>query len=325
MFVVWANLHGGWILGAALLAIWTATVVLNRDRPLIAIGIALLSAAATLATPYGWHLWARLASTVGFSRDVEEWRPLFTMRAAYWLPWVIALTVAAAAALSKNRPRWEHLLMMAVLFYGSARVNRLMPHCVAAVAILISPTLRSWSGRAPERLRRQTAFPPTAAAILVGLPLVVMALAAGRLVLPTMVCVPVTGAWHGDAVAVRALRGNTGTVVTWFNWGEYAIWHLGPSLRVSMDGRRETIYSDRVLAAHGAIYTEAPSAFAYLSEMKPDYVWLPAHLAAIRAWLATNDYRIDVETSESFVAVRRDRPVLHAVDTRPRDVCFPGP
>ncbi len=325
MFVVWANLHGGWILGAALLAIWTGGAVVRRDRPLLACGTAAASALATLATPYGWQLWARLATTVGFTRDVEEWQPLFTMPPSYWLPWVIALAAAVAAAWSKPRPRGDHLAMMAVLFYSSARVTRLAPHCLAASAILVSPTVRLWSSRVPRRWRLLLTPAPSAAPIVVGVPLVASALAAWRLVSSGLGCVPVTGAWAADAVAARALRGNRGTMITWFNWGEYAIWHLGPDLRVSMDGRRETVYSERVLAAHGALYTESAEGLQYLARTRPDYVWLPAQLRTVRDWLANNGYRVDVMTARSFVAVRRDRPRLHATDVRPRDLCFPGP
>ena len=37
------------------------------------------------------------------------------------------------------------------------------------------------------------------------------------------------------------IRGN---VAVPFDWGEYVLWHLGPAIKVSIDGRRETIYSD---------------------------------------------------------------------------------
>jgi len=37
--------------------------------------------------------------------------------------------------------------------------------------------------------------------------------------------------------------GVQGNLATFFDWGEYIIWHLGPSVRVSIDGRRETVYS----------------------------------------------------------------------------------
>jgi len=31
---------------------------------------------------------------------------------------------------------------------------------------------------------------------------------------------------------------------TFFDWEEYAIWHLAPRVGVGMDGRRETVYPD---------------------------------------------------------------------------------
>jgi hypothetical protein len=45
------------------------------------------------------------------------------------------------------------------------------------------------------------------------------------------------------AVAVMKKAGVRGNVATFFDWGEYVIWHLGPNIRVSVDGRRETVYS----------------------------------------------------------------------------------
>ena len=47
------------------------------------------------------------------------------------------------------------------------------------------------------------------------------------------------------AVALLKRSGIRGNLAVPFDWGEYAIWHLGPSLKVSIDGRRETVYSDR--------------------------------------------------------------------------------
>ncbi|MGQ9668403.1 MAG: hypothetical protein ACUVWB_13930, partial [Anaerolineae bacterium] len=37
-----------------------------------------------------------------------------------------------------------------------------------------------------------------------------------------------------------------GNLAVHFNWGEYAIWHLGPAVKVSIDGRRETVYNDEL-------------------------------------------------------------------------------
>jgi hypothetical protein len=47
---------------------------------------------------------------------------------------------------------------------------------------------------------------------------------------------------------VQSLKavGVAGNLGVHFDWGEYVIWHLGPRVKVSIDGRRETVYSDRI-------------------------------------------------------------------------------
>ena len=47
-------------------------------------------------------------------------------------------------------------------------------------------------------------------------------------------------------VALLKQSGFRGNLAVPFTWGEYALWHLGPGVKVSIDGRRETVYSDEV-------------------------------------------------------------------------------
>ena len=48
--------------------------------------------------------------------------------------------------------------------------------------------------------------------------------------------------WRGSRISRR--RAGRANVAVHFNWGEYVMWHAGPRVKVSMDGRRETVYSD---------------------------------------------------------------------------------
>src|SRR4029453_10848154 len=45
------------------------------------------------------------------------------------------------------------------------------------------------------------------------------------------------------AVALMKRAEVRGNVATFFDWGEYIIWHLSPNVRASVDGRREPAYS----------------------------------------------------------------------------------
>jgi hypothetical protein len=75
-------------------------------------------------------------------------------------------------------------------------------------------------------------------------------------------------------------------MLIWFDWGEYAIWHLSPEIRVSIDGRRETVYTDEVMTNHLSFYAGAEGAENYADAIRADYVWVPRRLPAVRKLLA---------------------------------------
>jgi hypothetical protein len=72
-----------------------------------------------------------------------------------------------------------------------------------------------------------------------------------------------------------------GRLAIWFDWGEYAMWYFGPSLPVSIDGRRETIFSQQVVDRHLQFYYRPSTREAFLSDFRPDYIWLPHDLPVV--------------------------------------------
>jgi hypothetical protein len=136
-----------------------------------------------------------------------------------------------------------------------------------------------------------------------------------------------TGSWLPDSNVARAISAAnlSGRMVTYFDWGEYVIWHFGPKLRVSMDGRRETVYSERVLDEQRKVAYGDPGAMTRLQAISPEYAWLPQGLTdRAKPWFASHGYRIDVNTPTSFVAVRNDLPRIQSVAAGAAP-CFPGP
>jgi hypothetical protein len=125
------------------------------------------------------------------------------------------------------------------------------------------------------------------------------------------------------ASALRA-SASAGRLVTSFAWGQYAIWHFGPSLRVSFDGRLETVYSEEADLLQYRIERGEPEGLEFLARVRPEYIWLSPASARIRQWLRRQpDYRLDLETPESFLGVRADLPrVISASGVPP--ACFPG-
>ena len=137
-----------------------------------------------------------------------------------------------------------------------------------------------------------------------------------------LTCLPIADDWAPDRTAAAQLRGHGGRLWTTFDWGEYTIWQFGPALRVSIDGRRETVYSDSVIAWHRNVESGDEATIARLVRLGPEYVWLRSKLLPTRRALVTHGYRVDVDTGASFIAVRADLPVLSA-SASPLPACFP--
>ena len=316
-FALWANLHGGWIVGGAIVAIVTAVALVQRDERrwlLLAAGAA--SFAATLATPFGTELWLFLAETVRLGRaDVSEWQPIWRLgpdSIALWL----ATVAFAVTTIWRVRVGVRDVAVVALFAFAAAWVDRLGPLFTLVTIALLSVHFPPQPAGAFDRGTSRAVGIVDALAVAVA----VAALFAIDIARP---CIAVTPSLSPDTRAAEALRGRTGRLATFFDFGEYALWHFGPGLQVSTDGRRETLYRDATFKAHLGVVNGTPLGLETLEAMNADYAWLPAWSPA-RSWLESNGYRIDVMTDHSFVASRMDRPPLTPW-LGESSGCFPGP
>jgi hypothetical protein len=270
---------------------------------------------ATLGTPYGINLWRFLASTVPGGRAVTEWLPLWDQddytHLALW-----SITVAFFLRTVWFRVwRFAPTLPALSLGVGGLLVDRLAP---LFALVTLYATAESWRvGRRGRTRDFLTARPDSRSRDVI-----VVASLAIAFGLPPTVCLTADPAIAPDPIGAGALRlAPPGRLVLPFGWGEYAIWHFGQRLKVSIDGRRETVYSPRVIDIDAAVRNGLALGFAFLDETRPEYVWLPPAMISTHAWLQQHGYRQDIITAQSIIAVREDRPVLTAGP--PVSRCFP--
>jgi hypothetical protein len=121
LLAAWANLHGSFVVGLALLAV--TAVADRRDRSARRRDLVVLVAAAvaTLANPYGVDAW-RYVVSIGtdptISAFVTEWRhtdPLQAAGAVFYASIVAAAVVAALAARRGGPPDVGSLLWLGIL------------------------------------------------------------------------------------------------------------------------------------------------------------------------------------------------------------------
>jgi hypothetical protein len=337
LFALWANLHGGWIVGAAVAALWTlGRAIDSRSVRAILPETAAIAAGvlATLVNPYGARLWTFLLSTVRLSRNISEWQPVWRQAdPTSGLLWAVVAIAIAVSPLLRDRSRltWAGLLPVAWLGVLSLFVARLVP-LFAETALL---------GIAALAVRRSGGFADVRddfAAVRAGvadvrrssfdarLAIDAIAVAAVALVnlVPQSRCLPIREPWAPDLAAASAFESPDvrGRLVLPFNWGEYAIWHWAPRLRVSIDGRRETVYSERTIGIAASVAHGLPDGLDFVRQARPEYVWLARPTgAAAEGWLRASGYRIDVDTPASFIATRADVQPLAA--SAGMSHCFP--
>lgn len=313
LFVVWANVHGGWLYGLAAMAVF----VIVRPTPR---AIALLAACgvATLATPYGWQLWMSLGDAVqrGWS-DVSEWQPVWRLAAGVdaavlWSAIVLSV-VALRRRVSNDRFAWVWSI---VALAAAANSRRLTGLAAISCAVLLVPR---WSGARPvvAPSTRPQRWWMVAAAVLASAACV-------PALRPSLTCFPPLLEWRApepDAVAFLRQQA-VSRVLPHFDFGEYAIFHLRDRLRVAIDNRRETVYSDAVVQANQRFADGLDP--EYPDRIGAEAVWWPATDARVIEQLTDRGWSRRFDGPRTVILMRSAGPV---VTGRPSvgTPCFPRP
>lgn len=333
LMMVWANVHGGWVVGGGVLLTW-ASVGLLRDHGAVVgatrrFALAVLPLLALLVNPYGVGLLKFAMETVGLGRaEISEWQGVLGQAdSTAMFRWALTFALASSAALL-NLERLDLRSATVVLMLGAAsfRVARLSAFFTLGAIMLLGPLL----GRVSDRPRQKQPPPAAHAAALLWL---VAAVFVAWWTIPRVArlgCIDIPEKpWVPDHEAVRALEqaGHGGRLVTYFDFGEYAIWHLAPDFKVSMDGRRETVYSARVIDKHFDGYRGRPGGIDYIAGLGAQYAWLPSGLPLVgdleaRGWRVIHAGARSVVLVAPGVEAREPRPAVSAV--RAGHACFPG-
>ena len=242
LLVIWANIHGSVVLGAALVALRGVTIALGNGRSKRAMARATLLVVAPwpclLVSPYGLSLpgyYWRLLHNPTLSRFVSEWQPA-TVRND---PFFFILLLGALLLVSRRRVNvglFATLALLATVIGGLMAIRHVVWFALTAAAVL--PSALDELRPPPEAPRRRR------------LNLYIAASATAVLVLASAAYASHGNAWFergyparaGDAVAAAAAANPSAKV---FAVEQYADWLLfeHPALegRVAYDVRFELL------------------------------------------------------------------------------------
>lgn len=328
IMAIWVNVHGGWVVGAGTLVVWTA-LGLRSDRPLgdrlAAVGVAAVAVAVTLLNPYGFELWRFLRQTVAFGREnIADWQSVVQDHVLFGLWGLVAAVAAVTFVVSVTRRTVDVQKLAVILMFGVAsfRVSRLLSFFALSAAMALAPEIALiFRRRAPVRRPSAAMSWVPAAVLLLALVLIGTSVSASA---RNISCIRFEDGLFPEPQAAGVLTGARGRMLTYFDYGEYAIWHLSPDLLVSIDGRRETAYSDAIVERQFRFYTDPADRRKIVNELRPDYIWMPSSLNVTQD-LAADGWK-PIYTGPRSVILSRSTfpfPQYHQLKTPQR--CFPGP
>jgi hypothetical protein len=324
ILVVWANVHGSFVVGLMLIGVycaaaacqgWAAGEAANlRDL----LGCLLLSAAATLINPYGWRIYEyaiELTARVS-SRHIEEWMP---PPVTQWIGLALigsVLLTAALFILARRRPTARELLLIVFFFLPAMHSARM----VIWWGIVIAPMIASCI-TAMERDTAPAATPSGPAGVFCGLLLGLCLLS-----LPMMERFnPLFGSIRSphrletDIDAAAGQMAGEGGIFTRIEWGQYLDWRLGPVNRLFMDAHIE-LADDAGWRQYGDVTVAAPGWQEVLDRRGVRYLLLDAayHARLLDAVERSGDWREAFHSGQVLLFVRcsaneRQQKFIHSI------------
>ncbi|HEY8633801.1 MAG TPA: hypothetical protein VIO34_02430 [Candidatus Dormibacteraeota bacterium] len=290
VMAVWANLHGGWVIGFAWLGValvaelvgwaWDRSNPAHRAHVRFLAIITAASLVAVLATPHGLSLYLypfQTQGSVAQQKLIVEWfSPDFHQ--TYLRPFE-AMVFIVIAGFALRRPRlYEFLLTMAALGLALQSVRHVALFVAAATPVMIGSYSEYWKELARSRgwklsLPARPLFAATTAVVLV----VVFLVALFKIdsdISPTVQQKLDADSYPIAAADWLAAHPEVGTrMYNQYGWGGYLAYRFypDPNRRVFIFGEAE-LMGDPLLNQYNDVQNLRPDWKAILDQYRVDYV-----------------------------------------------------
>jgi hypothetical protein len=322
--VVWANCHGGFIVGVLLVALYGAGEAFTRRcwKPLVLYGAFALGGCALvgLLNPYGWEYWHFLFHAWTLNRSyIAEWSAV-DFQSWRYLSVQILVSIIGVALLARGwfavrkkenlkpltTPVLAVLLLLGMCLRGIRFQTFLAYGLIAYYPLVFSPQFLQKV--LPERLQAfgRLLLSPLRSMVPV---LVAIGAVAGLCFMHSqklLFQIPLgdeltqINTWGRYPIgAIRYLRSSpyAGNLLIRFAHGEFAYWCLFPRFRVSMDGRYEEVYTQQqFLENYRSLQKDrtlqAEEAFRLIQQSAADFILTEIRVPVTPLLLHSGDWEV---------------------------------
>lgn len=312
--VLWANSHGSFFLGPALLLLYTCCglvplrheKLVNQHLDKMALGrlflVLVLCIAAAALNPNGGKLLAYPFTTLGASEmmdNIQEWlspdfhNPYNQLFLVYYLGTFLLLLLT---------PQRICLFDLALfLLCGAAAFTHAR---FIAYALLVNGLL--WAHYCRPELRWKTLLKDVAKyAVIPAVLLLYAVILAGRTPPQNPLDYRFADPQEYPVKALAYLKKHPlkGKMLNYYGWGGYLIWNH-PEEKVFIDGRAD-VYIPKVFGDYRRITRLAPEAPALLEAYGIDYVLMPADAALVQALRFSPDWATYYADKTAVILVKK--------------------
>ena len=255
LMVLWVNLHGGYLLGPALMGItlagWAVQAWLGLDswpearRRLRQLGLALAACLAVIPlNPNGWEIYRYPFQTLeskAMMQYIVEWaspnfhstdfKPLLGLLLLTWL----------VVALARKRPSPTQLLLLLATAYGALYSTRHVPIFMLVAVPILAQGVQDLAGqRQWFREAAESPLAPMKLSVNLVLVVAIAAMAGVRVHQLSKNQAKDQAKIFPEAVTAFLLRDHPpAPMFNYYDWGGYFIARLYPTYRVFIDGRAD--------------------------------------------------------------------------------------
>lgn len=245
VFLIWANLHGGFAIGISVFALFVFVKTINAKKiDLVDLFLITVSVFFTFINPYGLRLWEeiyRSMSDSGLRWTISEWRPAFLT----FHPVLIIAVVISSFLLFRYRKKFsmfEKLLFLGLLFAGISSVRHMPFWIIVSSPILLKGILFleqdvSKIKHGKDRFKKAYIF-------LLAMSLV-MIFTTSIFSFKSFFIDRESNIYPDKAILYLRNNETNGRIFSLYGWGGYLIWRF-PEQKVFIDGRMPSWKQDHV-------------------------------------------------------------------------------
>jgi hypothetical protein len=297
LFILWANLHGLWVIGLGVVALYALFTLAGRT-PMAAPGArswvaaafvgCLLGVMLTPAGPAGVLYPLRYVDSGDWGlANIQEWQSPDFHNAGSWGLLALIVVLGALGARAAGVPGWLSVLTVLGVAMSLYSLRNAPLLAVWAVPVIAFGLAERWPARlaarpsppGQERARRAMEAVAALAVVVVG----------AVLVLPQTPAADIEGAIADEfpvaAMEVLLEADPDARVLAEYGWGGYVIWSgYDAGARVFVDGRND-MYDQAILEDYSAIRAADPGWPDLLAEYEVEAMLWPPEVALTRGLL----------------------------------------